>query len=758
MTKRNLATITILLAFFTLQAGVATRAADNSSDAKKAAAGVLQRILPTRAAEFQIEVLPAAEKGRDVFEIEGEKSGPVIRGNNANSILAGVNWYLKYFCNAQLTWTGDQLNLPNPLPKPKAKVRIVSPYKYRYIYNYCTFNYTMSFWGWKEWERELDWLALNGINLALSVNGQEAVWQNVMRRMGMSEKEISDFIPGPAFQAWWLMGNLEGWGGPVSQAWIDSRAALQKKILARMHELGIEPVLQGFYGMAPRAMIKDFPDAKIYETGLWGEFNRPAIVNPLDPFFNKLAAVWYDEQKKLYGDARFFGGDPFHEGGGADIDLTKAGTAIQNAMLAARPDSVWVLQGWQSNPRKELLDGTKKENTLILDLYAETAPQWSSRDAFYGHPWIWNIISNFGGNIGMFGTLGKVARDPVEALNNPKHGNYEGIGAMMEASMTDVILWDLLFEMGWRSESPNLDKWVQDYALRRYGNVTPGIAQAWKILEDTAYGAPNGGGAEPESPMCARPGIDVKRVCGPIARTYDMCEFARAWKLFVDDAEKYRGSETFAHDLVDVSRQSLANLSVYYMDAMSRAYKAKDKDSFVKYSNKFLELILDQDQLLATGKHFLLGKWISDARALGSTDAERDLFEWNARTQITVWGPRASAGGLHEYANKEWSGLLRGFYYMRWKLFIDNVTANFDIYVKGKKVSGKDAFNSAINAINSGEKAGIDPTGIDWFAVEEKWTKQNEKYSPTPVGDPIAEAKRVFDKYYEEASTNCKLK
>jgi alpha-N-acetylglucosaminidase len=747
---------TLFLVAFGLQAKTQSYGSVDPSTAIVAATGVISRMLPGRAGEFRVEMIPA-ENGLDVFELESRDGKIVLRGSSVTAVSAGLNWYLKYYCNAHVSWTGDQLRLPDTLPAITKKVRIVTPYKYRYIYNYCTFNYTMSFWGWKEWERELDFLALNGVNLALAVVGQEAVWQNVMRRMGMSKKEISDFIPGPAYQAWWLMGNIEGWGGPVSQAWIDSRVELQKKILARMRELGIEPVLQGFYGMAPRAMIADFPGARIYETGLWSDFNRPAIIDPTDPFFDKVAAVWYDEQRKLFGDAEFFGGDPFHEGGGANINLTDAARGIQRAMLAARPDSVWVLQAWQSNPRKELLDGTVKENTLLLDLFAETNPQWNRRDGFYGHPWVWNIISNFGGNTSLYGSLWKVAEHPVQALKDPKHGNLAGIGAMMEASMMDAVLWDLLFEMGWRTESPDLDTWIAQYAARRYGSATPGVTEAWKILKDTAYAAKVGGG-EPESPLCARPGFDLTRVWGTLVREYDPCVFVRSWELLVDDSEKYRGVGTYGHDLVDVSRQALSNLAVDYMNQMSQAFKKRDKAKFEKVSAAYLELILDQDRLLATDSDFMLGKWIEDARALGGTDAEKDLFEWNARTLITVWGPRAPSMSLHEYAYREWSGLLGSLYYMRWKLFIDDVTKNFDAYAKGKKTTGKGEWDSFIGKVTHEHTTGIDPTGIDWFAVEEQWTHGKEKYPSAPLGDPITEARRVYDKYFPEISASCKLK
>ena len=78
-----------------------------------------------------------------------------------------------------------------------------------------------------------------------------------------------------------------------------------------------------------------------------------------------------------------------------------------------------------------------------------------------------------------------------------------------------------------------------------------------------------------------------------------------------------------------------------------------------------------QDKLLGTRKEFKVGNWIQQARNLGSTSEEKDLYEWNARVQITTWGNRycADIGKLRDYAHKEWNGLLRDFYYKRWEKY-----------------------------------------------------------------------------------------
>ncbi|MFA6450958.1 MAG: alpha-N-acetylglucosaminidase [bacterium] len=734
--------------------GKAVAANNDSAQIIAAARNLLQRVVPAQAANFEFRVMPA-DNGLDVFEIDNGTNGPVISGNSVSALTTGINWYLKYSANASVSWTGDQLNLPTPLPKVKEKIHISSPYKYRYIYNYCTFNYTMSFWDWKQWERELDFLALNGVNLALSIVGQEAVWQNFMRRMGFSEEEIFAFIPGPAYQAWWLMGNLEGWGGPVSQQWIDNRRDLQRKILARMNELGMEPVLQGFYGMFPLAGIKRFQEGKIYETGIWGGFERPAMVDPLDPFFDKAAAAWYEEQAKLYGNAKFFGGDPFHEGGKADIDLTKAGARIQAAMLKSQPGSSWVLQGWQSNPRKELLDGTIKENTLIVDLFDENSPQWNWREGFYGHPWVWNIISNFGGNTGLHGAMKVVAKDPVEALKSPIKGNLVGIGAMMEGSMQDAPLWDLLYEMGWRTEPVDLDQWIPQFVTRRYGKTTPNILEAWKIMQQTVY-AVSGKHFEAESPMCMRPSINPEKAYGEMTREYNWCALSKAWELFMADADQYRGIPTFEHDLVNLARQNLSNLGLSYGQSFFKVLKPGKKDQYIAATNAYLQLILDQDKMLQTEQDYMLGKWIADARSIGTTEAEKDLFEWNARTQLTVWGTERSAAGLHEYAQKEWSGSLGSLYYQRWKMFFDKILENFDVNAKKIRAQNQ-AVADLRHELGSGADRllGVDPTGINWYKVENEWTRSKDSFPSTPQGNPIDAARANYDKYYPDIKGRC---
>ena len=108
----------------------------------------------------------------------------------------------------------------------------------------------------------------------------DVVWRNMLRRLGYSDEKIRQFIAGPAFQAWWLMNNLEGWGGPNSDEWYAQREALQKKIIKRMRELGIKPVFPGYSGMVPHD-AHEVLGLNVSNPGLWCGYNRPAFLLPL---------------------------------------------------------------------------------------------------------------------------------------------------------------------------------------------------------------------------------------------------------------------------------------------------------------------------------------------------------------------------------------------------------------------------------------------------------------------------------------------
>lgn len=656
-------------------------------------------------------IIPGTD-GNEVFELSSGKGKIIISASTSSAAAEGLNWYLKYYCNRSMSHFGDNLSALSKLPVVQNKVRVVSPYSYRYALNYCTISYSMSFYTWKDWERELDWMALNGVNLMLAPVGMEGVWQNTLRKLGYTDKEIADFIAGPAFGAWWLMGNLEGWGGPVSQETIDQQVVLQQKIIKRMKQIGIEPVMHGFYGMIP-STLKNKQSVKVIDQGIWaGGFKRPDFLLPDDPYFDKVADIYYSEMKKLFGeDLHFFGGDPFHEGGSSEgADLAASAKHIQKVMQQNYPDATWVLQGWQQNPANGLLAGLNRDKTLVIELFGENTNNWEKRHGYEGTPFVWSNVSNFGEKNGIYGKLQRFA-DEVYRAKNSAYGSFlKGIGIIPEGIYNNPVAFDVMLELGWHTDHLDLKKWIGNYTKYRYGKINANVDKAWAIFLETAYSSPDVNQEGPsESIFCARPAIDIKSVSswGTRKRNYDVSKFEDAVRIFVSASKDFEGSETYQTDMVDFVRQVQANRADQVYASMMEAIKAKNAGNFKSGSAKFRQMILQQDSLLSTSKYFSVNRWLKQAVDFGGTAADKANALWNAKTQVLFWGPDNNPKtDLHDYANKEWAGMLSTVYVSRWDKFIARELA-------------------LMTSENIAEP--------DYFKMENEWVKTSELYPSKPL-------------------------
>ena len=694
--------------------------------------GLLERICPGASHKFIIQL---QKGGNDFFELDQKGNKVVIRGNNYVNIATGLNWYLKYYAGIHLSWNGMTAQLPESLPKVDTPLRKETNLSLRYDFNYCTYSYTMAFWDWNRWEKEIDWMALHGINLPLAAVGQECVWKNMLAKLGYTKEEINKFIAGPAFLAWWAMNNLEGWGGPNPDSWYTQQEALQKKILKRMREYGIEPAFPGYSGMVPHDANQKL-GLNVTEPKLWNGFTRPAFLLPTDSRFKEIAALYYKEQEKLFGKANYYSMDPFHELEDAgSVDFDAAGKAVLHAMKAVNPKATWVIQGWTENPRPEMIKNLNNGDILILDLFSECRPMWGipsiwKREKGYEqHDWLFCMLENFGGNIGLHGRMDQLLNNFYLTKNNPLAAHLKGIGLTMEGSENNPVMFELMCELPWRPEKFTKEEWLKGYIKARYGTYDETVAKAWDILANGIYNCPFGNNQQGthESIFCGRPSLNNFQASSwsKMENYYDPTTTEDAARLMLEVADKYKGNNNFEYDLVDIVRQSLSDRGRIVYNQTVADFKSFDKKSFAAHSQEFLNILLAQDRLLATRSEFRVGRWIEQARNLGTTPEEKDLYEWNARVQITTWGDRVCAndGGLRDYAHKEWNGILKDFYYKRWAAYWQTLQDVLD----GKPM-----------------------VELDYYAMEEPWTVAHNPYPAKGEGDCISVAKEVFNEVFKD--------
>lgn len=719
--------VVLLLCFCS---GAISQAAGDSVKEAQALAG---RLFPGKADHFVFEER-SPDQGKDVYELESKDGKIHIRGNSANSMAVGLNHYLKYYGKVSVSWfLNDPVAVPEKWPVIEKKEIVTARTDQRFFLNYCTFGYTMPWWKWEDWERLIDWMAMNGINMPLAITGQEAIWYEVWKELGLTDEEIRAYFTGPAHLPWHRMTNFDRWHGPLPHSWLESQAELQKKIVARERALNMTPVLPAFAGHVPPALKRISPDAHISRMSSWGGFSdeyRSYFLDPLDPLFLKIQKSFMEKQERLYGTDHIYGADPFNEIDSPSWEpeyLARVSGTIYDSMKQCDPKAVWLQMTWLfymdrghwTNPRiKAFLRAVPQDKMVLLDYFAENTEVWPLTESYFGQPYLWCYLGNFGGNTMLVGNLREVGKR-MENTFAKGGNNFAGIGSTLEGMDVNPMMYEYVFEKAWDKKRSD-DEWVECWADRRVGKTDANVRQAWKQLLDKVYvkSAQLGQGTLTNSRPSLKghgnwttnPGI-----------SYDNKDLFHIWETMLN-ADSV-SNDHYSFDVINVGRQVMGNYFSTVRDAFTKASEQKDEKALEENGRLMLDILTDMDRLLACHSTFSLKKWVDDASQMGKDEKEAAYYEKNARCLLSTWAAKGQS--LNDYANRSWSGLTETYYKVRWEKFITAVKQS----VKEGKEFDQNAFNKQI---------------IDW---EQEWV-DSQTPIPTPVkADGVKVARELMEKY-----------
>ena len=744
---------------------------------------------PGTAEKFVFDLEPMRGVSEETFSIGKEGGKVVIKGNSLSALTTGLGWFLNHYLNVNISW--NSLNEGKP-GQPYAELPAIDRIKvdgesrscdakYRYYLNYCTFGYSMTSWTWDRWQREIDWMALHGINMPLQIVGLEEVWrmfltleENGKRKYNYTDEEAKAFVPGPAFTAWWGMNNLEGWGGTApgalnggtwegaggvqDDAWYVRQQKLAKSILDRQRELGIHPVLPGFSGMVPVNFTRKTGVPTDANGGRWaGGFQRPRIIDPTYEGFAEIAADYYACLKEVMGESQYYSMDPFHEGGAISSGkYTEAYRAIYDAMEATKPGSQWVIQQWQwdGNQRKSI-SAVPAGRLIVLDLFSDGRPAFDHYNGYAPQDAVFCAIPNFGGRSGLMGRLNNLADNYFSYKD--KYGSIKGIGAAPEAIEQTPVTYDLLFQLPWMGTKPDVRQWVRDYAAARYGTQNDEVEEAWELLR---MGVLNYGADAIQGPVedvwGARPNLDARpastwgKTLNHAGGTYTKARrqmlIDAVYKLLAQSKalKLKKGSvceSNYRYDLVEFGSAVMADYAYDLLLGIRTAKDAAGEDfatdaAYMARRDAFLALIADVDAFKGTNPNFRLGKWTQEARDAaaeveGATTATADWYEFNnARTLITTWSSPNT--NLNDYSYRSWQGLLKDFYLPRWQHFFDNGCKPADYgFFEWNWAHGME------HSVGQTEKSSVRLTG----------GQCGYSYSPKPNGNTVKQAAKLLEKY-----------
>jgi alpha-N-acetylglucosaminidase len=662
--------------------------------AVSSADAVLNRELGSRAAEFHLRSIPS-EREHEVYEVEAHGGRVFIAGSSGVALCRGAYSYLRSACSSMITWSGRNVNLPATLPDYVSR-RVVCPYKFVQYLNPCTYGYTMAFWDWSRWERELDWMALHGITMPLAMEGQEAIWQRVWLSMGLTQMEVDDFSTGPGHLPWHRMGNINNFDGPLPQSWIEDKRVLQGKILDRMRELGMKPVAPAFAGFVPQGFKRLHPEAEAF-TLLWlaEEFKtiprstRTFILHPdQDALYRKIGKKFIEEYKAEYGEVEYYLADTFNElavpvsEDHRYEDLERFGRTVYEGIRAGDPNGTWVMQGWlfvyapefwDNASVQALLRGVPNDRMLIIDYSNDLTPklrgkyapgQWKVQKAFFGKQWINGMAHTFGGNNNIKGNLALMASEPAAVLHSADRGNLVGWGMCPEGIESNEVVYELMTDAGWKSEAIDLETWIPAYCTSRYGACPAAMQQAWKLLLESAYSS---------HIWMTKQAWQGEPSTQPVAASVDSGPtFVAAVELFLSCASDLSRNALYRNDLIELVVQAVGGHVDRMLQRAVEAGRANQenqahKDQAKQSAEYAIGWMHRMDALMNLRPDRRLESWTQDARSWARSSDEAAYYDENARRLITTWGwPE-----LSDYASRAWSGLTRDYYAARWSAYFN---------------------------------------------------------------------------------------
>ncbi|KAJ4377746.1 hypothetical protein N0V83_000576 [Neocucurbitaria cava] len=678
---------------------------------------LVERRLPGHSNDFVFTLNDTAHTNsskppNDAYLVSTHNNGSIsIEGNSLSALASGLRRYFVDVAHVDMYWfIGSRLNqTTSPLPRPTESITGSSIVPWRYYFNTVTFSYTTAFWTWEDWELELDWLALHGVNLPLAWVGFEKILLEVFQSVNLTTSEILPFFSGPAFQAWNRFGNTQGsWGGELPLQWIDTQFELQLRILDRMLALGMTPILPAFTGFVPRALIDVHPDSLVVNGSQWEEFpteyTNTTFLEPSDPLFDTLQDAVIAKQLEYYGNiTTFYTLDQYNENDpySGDLDYLRNIThGTWQSLKSANPAAVWVMQGWLftsnadfwTNERIEAyLSGVEEdEDMLILDLFSESQPQWQRTNSYYGKPWIWCQLHNYGGNMGLYGQVSNVTVNPIDALANSS--SLVGFGLTPEGQQGNEIMYKLLLDQAWQKTSIDTESYFHDWVRVRYAalnsTVPTELYAAWELLRTSAYNNTNlTSNAVSKAIFELAPNVTKltdRTGHHPTTINYDPAIVVEAWTYLYNATMSESNlwlNPAFTHDFVDVTRQVLSNAFVSSYKGLIATWNTTstaNATTLQAHADELATILRATDQILSTLPQFSLAPWIASARqwatypsnttSQSNVSAMADFYEYNARNQITLWGPD---GEISDYASKSWGGLVGDYYLPRWETFLD---------------------------------------------------------------------------------------
>lgn len=611
-----------------------------------------------------------SDNGFDCYEIYSEEGKVVLAGNSNLSLAMAYYRYLNEYCGIVITNGDYDISSTGTTPLPDKKISFTVKQKIRARTSYEFFALEGNYWGFDRWEKEIDFMAMHGINAALQPVGFDGVLFRFLNDMGLDEKLCLEFSSGPAFLMRQLTGNVAGVNSVNSKEYLERKIYIGRKIVEREKELGISPILPAALPSVPFSTRKKYIKMDIFKAPQWYNFPPIFFIKAENAFFEIFNSRFLKKQQELLGETKSFFFEPLYDVNpkGFSSHLAAIGESISEVLHEFDPEAVCYTH--LSSIGADFFKEISGKKFIFINDSGDTS-------LLNGTKYITAIKGNLYGRTAIYGDMNKVCGCPFS-----KDENSLGTAIELDTFRENPLYCAAALKSATADEAFDSDEFTKDFAQKRY--KTDAYTDELLKLKNLCYTSDESVG----SIICARPTTKIEHTAlyDTMERKYDYRElFAIAKSMLENETRKV---DAVRADIQSVLRQALSDFAAPVYKTATEFFRSQNVHNFEQASNLFLEICEDLDRLLKTREETNLSTRYEEAHSLGENKEEKEAIDINFLMLHTVWGPLGHSF-LYDTAWAEWGGLIKDYYAKRWFMYYRSLAVYFDNPKKLKDNSKK---------------------------------------------------------------------
>ena len=680
-------------------------------------------------AEFIVFEDCEAINGCDTYEIFSREKSVVIAASSKIAMAMGYYRYLKEYCNVLITDGNYDISYVKTAPLPDKKITCSVAQKLRLAFTYERYAAEIDGWGFDRWEKELDFLAMHGVNAPLILAGVDGVLYKMLMEFRFKKETALEFIAGSCYFYHQLKGNLFGFLPIYSVDYFDKKIEVGRRATERAQELGMSPIHQGFMSAVPFSFRRNYTKTDLIKRRVWNQFPPAMTIEPTDSIhIGVYQKAFLQKQRELLGEVHNYLFDPL-----LDVDfkgytsfVEKSIAMYVNFIKGFDPEAVWFVHAQAIHTYPERI-----QNMVIIDGAGTEAAE---TNGFNGNDFVVGFKGNLNGRTVICGDMKTLSQNPYITVKQ-KYPNAVGTGLFFDSDGCNTVFYNLAAEMLTCDSAVDLEQYFTAYSKRRYG--TEAFAPFLSEFQKLCYN--ENSPLNLASAVCARPCTELEHTApfDTFELPYKNIELFKLVKSVLDSGLKM--NDLFRRDIQEVMRQVLSNVLYPIYRQSVDCFKNKAIEPFEKTTNAFIEIMTDIDRLLKTVPETNLYTHIQCARQLGDTKEVSQNLEVNFMMYHTTFGPIKNSV-LYDTNWREWGGMVKDLYLKRWYIFFRMMASYFEKPKKFKDISKRRPYDR-------NEFSGTLLAQRFEYA-ENEWIKD---YIPRPSGigeeDVIDVIKDIIEKY-----------